>query len=192
MVGMDRQPLSHHLIQRINYHTSLSNHNHLRIESQPENRPNHVLHHPSDVQHIPEANDVKGHRFNHSNGPDVNHAVDDHMSCSPQSSSGDDQIHQSSMHLPGQEHSSPVVGRKRRKHSGPQQRPSCNECGKDFSNQSALSKHKLTHSDVRRFSCEICQKAFKRQDHLNGHMLTHREKKPYGKFPDLTELDLMT
>lgn len=42
-------------------------------------------------------------------------------------------------------------------------RPQCVECGKDFSNQSALSKHKLTHSDERRFSCALCGKAFKRQ-----------------------------
>ena len=73
----------------------------------------------------------------------------------------------------------PVVKHRRRKHSGPPVRPTCQECGKDFSNQSALSKHKLTHSDVRRFSCQLCGKAFKRQDHLNGHMLTHRDKKPY-------------
>jgi len=76
--------------------------------------------------------------------------------------------------------SSPSKTPRRRKNGGlPPPRPRCNECGKDFSNQSALSKHKLTHSDVRRFSCQLCGKAFKRQDHLNGHMLTHRDKKPY-------------
>jgi len=52
-------------------------------------------------------------------------------------------------------------------------------CGKTFSNASALTKHKLTHSDERKHSCTVCGKAFKRQDHLNGHMLTHRSKKPF-------------
>ena len=68
--------------------------------------------------------------------------------------------------------------RKKRK-NGPPVRPACPDCGKEFSNQSALSKHKLTHSDERKFICNQCSKAFKRQDHLNGHLLTHRSKKPY-------------
>uniref|UniRef100_T1IPX5 Transcriptional-regulating factor 1 n=1 Tax=Strigamia maritima TaxID=126957 RepID=T1IPX5_STRMM len=55
----------------------------------------------------------------------------------------------------------------------------CFQCGKVFSNSSALAKHKLTHSDERKYVCQLCSKAFKRQDHLNGHMLTHRKKKPY-------------
>ncbi|XP_026824869.1 uncharacterized protein LOC105280652 isoform X2 [Ooceraea biroi] len=59
---------------------------------------------------------------------------------------------------------------------GPQQ---CQVCGKVFNNASALTKHKLTHSDERKYVCTVCSKAFKRQDHLNGHMLTHRNKKPY-------------
>uniref|UniRef100_A0ABD2WSP6 Transcriptional-regulating factor 1 n=1 Tax=Trichogramma kaykai TaxID=54128 RepID=A0ABD2WSP6_9HYME len=59
---------------------------------------------------------------------------------------------------------------------GPQQ---CQVCGKVFNNASALTKHKLTHSDERKYVCSMCGKAFKRQDHLNGHMLTHRNKKPY-------------
>ncbi|XP_067210599.1 zinc finger protein 541 isoform X4 [Linepithema humile] len=59
---------------------------------------------------------------------------------------------------------------------GPQQ---CQVCGKVFNNASALTKHKLTHSDERKYACTMCGKAFKRQDHLNGHMLTHRNKKPY-------------
>ena len=39
-------------------------------------------------------------------------------------------------------------------------------CGKSFSNASALTKHRLTHSDERKYVCAICCKAFKRQDHL--------------------------
>lgn len=42
-----------------------------------------------------------------------------------------------------------LVRKKRR--GGPPVRPVCPECGKEFSNQSALSKHKLTHSDERRY-----------------------------------------
>ncbi|KAG1685704.1 Zinc finger protein 541 [Nymphon striatum] len=55
----------------------------------------------------------------------------------------------------------------------------CQLCEKMFSSSSALTKHKLTHSDERKYVCQLCTKAFKRQDHLNGHMLTHRTKKPY-------------
>lgn len=55
----------------------------------------------------------------------------------------------------------------------------CQECGKTFTNKSALAKHKLTHSTERKYSCHLCQKSFKRQDHLNGHMLTHQDKKPF-------------
>lgn len=42
----------------------------------------------------------------------------------------------------------------------------CPTCGKVFSNSSALTKHKLTHSDERKYVCQLCAKAFKRQDHL--------------------------
>ena len=73
----------------------------------------------------------------------------------------------------------PVVhtrGRKRSK-KGPF---ICTECRKEFSNQSTLTKHMITHSDERKFVCPQCSKAFKRHDHLNGHMLTHREHKPYA------------
>lgn len=178
MVAMERQPLSHQLIQRFNQHASLSNHHNIRIGSPPRNGLNHILHNDVNLPRSQGTNDVKGHRaFNNMSRSD--HAVDDQMSCSPLSLNGDDQMNQSSILGLDKDHTAPVVGRKRRKNSGPQVRPTCNECGKDFSNQSALSKHKLTHSDVRKFSCEVCEKAFKRQDHLNGHMLTHREKKPY-------------
>lgn len=55
----------------------------------------------------------------------------------------------------------------------------CTDCGKDFSNKSALAKHRLIHSNERKYSCTLCDKSFKRQDHLNGHMMTHQEKKPF-------------
>ena len=70
-------------------------------------------------------------------------------------------------------------GRRSTRNKEPVVIPTCIKCGKGFSNYSALSKHKLTHSNVRNFPCHLCPKAFKRQDHLNGHMLTHRDTKPF-------------
>ena len=70
-------------------------------------------------------------------------------------------------------------GRRSTRNKEPAVIPTCVKCGKGFSNYSALSKHKLTHSNVRNFPCHLCPKAFKRQDHLNGHMLTHRDTKPF-------------
>lgn len=55
----------------------------------------------------------------------------------------------------------------------------CPECGKSFTNKSALAKHRLIHSNERKYSCHLCDKSFKRQDHLNGHLQTHQERKPF-------------
>ena len=61
----------------------------------------------------------------------------------------------------------------------------CSECGKTFTNKSALAKHQVIHSNLRKYSCHLCDKSFKRQDHLNGHLLTHQDKKPFVcKAPD--------
>lgn len=56
---------------------------------------------------------------------------------------------------------------------------SCPECGKSFTNKSALAKHRLIHSNERKYACHLCDKSFKRQDHLNGHLQTHQERKPF-------------
>lgn len=56
---------------------------------------------------------------------------------------------------------------------------SCADCGKIFTNKSALAKHRLIHSNERKYACHLCDKSFKRQDHLNGHLLTHQDKKPF-------------
>lgn len=55
----------------------------------------------------------------------------------------------------------------------------CSDCGKIFTNKSALAKHRLIHSNERKYSCHLCDKSFKRQDHLNGHLMTHSDKKPF-------------
>lgn len=55
----------------------------------------------------------------------------------------------------------------------------CPDCGKVFTNKSALAKHRLIHSNERKYSCHLCDKSFKRQDHLNGHLMTHSDKKPF-------------
>eukprot|EP00124_Ichthyophonus_hoferi_P002346 Ihof_evm9s155 gene=Ihof_evmTU9s155 len=56
----------------------------------------------------------------------------------------------------------------------------CSECGKNFPNQSSLSKHMAVHSDLRPHECPECLKRFKRLDHLSGHMVTHRGEKPHA------------
>ena len=53
------------------------------------------------------------------------------------------------------------------------------DCGKTFTNKSALAKHRLIHSNERKYACHLCDKSFKRQDHLNSHLLTHQDKKPF-------------
>ncbi|KAK2582905.1 hypothetical protein KPH14_008973 [Odynerus spinipes] len=57
---------------------------------------------------------------------------------------------------------------------GPQQ---CQVCGKVFSNASALTKHKLTHSNERKYVCLMCGKAFKRQDHFTETFRASRVSK---------------
>ncbi|XP_053204649.1 transcription factor mef2A-like isoform X2 [Panonychus citri] len=102
------------------------------------------------------------------------------MESALQSNNPDCKLVNSNGHNDGIDPQTGFPMKKRRiKNVGPPVRPQCSECGKDFSNRSALSKHKLIHSDERKFVCNICAKAFKRQDHLNGHMLTHRDKKPF-------------
>lgn len=55
----------------------------------------------------------------------------------------------------------------------------CPDCGKSFTNKSALAKHRLIHSNERKYACHLCDKSFKRQDHLNGHLQTHQDRKPF-------------
>lgn len=131
-------------------------------------------------------------------GPSSNHSFDlldsdsfsempNNLSPSCQTTYDDNSGHTSYVDKQKQQSTTPVIDRntgahpptRKKRKNGPPVRPACGDCGKEFSNQSALSKHKLTHSDERKFVCNQCSKAFKRQDHLNGHLLTHRSKKPY-------------
>ncbi|KAI4496652.1 hypothetical protein M0804_000462 [Polistes exclamans] len=94
---------------------------------------------------------------------------DNDTGSSEESKTGTGDLGKRGVKRPRSKASSPV-------RQGPQQ---CQVCGKVFSNASALTKHKLTHSNERKYVCLMCGKAFKRQDHLNGHRLTHRNKKPF-------------
>ena len=46
----------------------------------------------------------------------------------------------------------------------------CETCGKEFSKQSKLKRHKLIHVKVNPFPCLLCGRRFKRKDHLRGHI----------------------
>ncbi|XP_073536747.1 oocyte zinc finger protein XlCOF8.4-like [Phyllobates terribilis] len=64
---------------------------------------------------------------------------------------------------------------------------SCSECGKYFSWNSNLIKHKKIHAGVRPFSCEECGKCFREKSNLVRHQRIHTGTKPFscsecGKF----------
>jgi hypothetical protein len=72
-----------------------------------------------------------------------------------------------------------IIGNNQQQQQQQQPIQCCIDCGKTFTNKSALAKHRLIHSNERKYSCHLCDKSFKRQDHLNGHLLTHQDKKPF-------------
>ena len=70
----------------------------------------------------------------------------------------------------------------------------CDICGKRFSKQSSLARHKYEHSGnnnnnnneyiyvhlgVRPFICDVCTKAFKHKHHLAEHRRLHTGEKPF-------------
>ena len=52
----------------------------------------------------------------------------------------------------------------------------CEICGKGFSNERYLKKHKEVHDSTRKFECSVCKKKFKSQKHLTVHDKIHRQE----------------
>ncbi|UYV75707.1 hypothetical protein LAZ67_13001063 [Cordylochernes scorpioides] len=52
------------------------------------------------------------------------------------------------------------------------------DCGKTFTRNEELTRHKRIHSGLRPFPCAFCGKRFGRKDHLKKHVKTHQRLVP--------------
>ncbi|XP_039616409.1 oocyte zinc finger protein XlCOF20-like [Polypterus senegalus] len=66
------------------------------------------------------------------------------------------------------------------KKSGKRKKDHCSvECGREFSNRSALQKHTRVHTGEKIYCCNECGKQFSQMSSLQKHMRVHTGEKPY-------------
>ena len=53
----------------------------------------------------------------------------------------------------------------------------CEICGKAFSRNGDLTRHKVVHSGEKRFDCDICERSFGGRNNLTAHKVVHSGEK---------------
>ncbi|XP_053307082.1 uncharacterized protein LOC128469287 [Spea bombifrons] len=57
---------------------------------------------------------------------------------------------------------------------------SCSECGKRYSQNSQLGRHRKIHTGESRYPCDVCGMTLTRRSTLLGHLRMHRGEKPFS------------